>query len=305
MFSRPVIPALTLTVCWLIAAHSAVGVVVFERGKTQPTIGRLVRQDERSVVIQWEGPDGQAITREILRSEIEELLIVVSEQRLQALRPEDPAAYRDYAEELAVKRKDPDALSTSLRLYLIAAHLAPETLGHSCLLGMVALARDPAEQRRFRAMAYLLDPHHDRNVLKSTPDQASETDDAGRSGLLRAVQAMRRGQRRVAMQLLDREPVQNEFEKYEDVISIEQFRSLKDEIPPPLLRRLLTLEWILSREQDTGDSPFSDRSTSWSQIAQRRELAPAVPLSLETLTEFDPRACVYQQGAWVRPEGRP
>jgi hypothetical protein len=99
--------------------------------------------------------------------------------------------------------------------------------------------------------------------------------------------------------------VQNEFEKYEDLITTEQFRSLKDEIPPPLLRRLLTLEWILSRAQDTGDSPFSDRSTSWSQIAQRRELAPAVPLSLETLTEFDPRACVYQQGVWVRPEGRP
>jgi hypothetical protein len=119
--------ALTLIACWLAAWQSAWGVVVFERGKPQPTIGRLVRQDERSIVIELDRPGGTPTIREILRSDIEDLLIVVSEERLNALRPEDPDAYRDYAEELAVKRKDPDALLASLRLYLIAAHLSHQT----------------------------------------------------------------------------------------------------------------------------------------------------------------------------------
>ncbi|MCL4202740.1 MAG: hypothetical protein KJ000_09605 [Pirellulaceae bacterium] len=293
---------LTLIVCWLAAWQSASGVVVFERGKPQPTIGRLVRQDERAIVIQMEPPGAAPTLREILRSDIEELLIVVSEERLAALRPENPSAYRDYAEELAVKRKDPDALLASLRLYLIAAHLSPETLGQSCLLGMVALARSPAEERRFRAMAFLLDPSHDRSILKSAAESAVVRDEVGRSGLLKAVQAMRRGQRRIALQLADRDPVRKEFEKYEDLIGWEEFRNIEDEIPPQALRRLLTIEWLLTRDGEDSAAMFADRRTSWSQIAERQELQPLAPLTLETLTEFDPRECVYQQGRWVRPD---
>jgi hypothetical protein len=299
---KPTPVALTLIACWLAAWQSAWGVVVFERGKPQPTIGRLVRQDERSIVIELDRPGGTPTIREILRSDIEDLLIVVSEERLKALRPEDPAAYRDYAEELAVKRKDPDALLASLRLYLIAAYLAPETLGQSCLLGMVALARNPAEERRFRAMAFLLDPNHDRGVLKAAMEATAPRDEAGRSGLLKAVQAMRRGQRRIALQLADREPVLREFEKYEDLIGWDEFRRLEDEIPPQALRRLLVIEWLLTRDGDEGTAPFADRRTSWSQIAERQELKPLAPLTLETLTEFDPRECVYHQGQWVRPD---
>jgi hypothetical protein len=304
MMVRPWLVVLNLSIFWLILEQSATAVVVFERGKTQPTIGRLVRQDERSVVIELEEPGGRVITREIPRSEIEDLLIVVSEERLSALRPEDPAAYRDYAEELAAKRKDPDARLASLRLYLIAAHLDPDTLGHSSLLGMIALARNPTEERRFRAMAFLLDPNHDRRVLTSTKRGAAVGDDAGRAGLLKAIQAMRRGQRRLALQWADREPVQKEFEKYQDLIGLDQFQSLETEIPPQMLRRLLTLEWILTRDGDEGESPLIDRRTSWSQTVERRELDPVAPLHLETLTEFDPRESIYDQGRWMRPAGR-
>ncbi len=291
-----------LAVVWLVAAHIAWGVVVFERGRSEPTIGRLVRQDERSIVILIPQADGSQITREILRSQIEDLIVVVCPDRLAALRPENPAEYRDYAEELASKRKDPDALVTSLRLYLIAAYLAPETLGHSCLLAMIALARDPREERRFRAMAFLLDPKHDRRILRTTEeDRAEEVIDEGRHGLLQAVRAMRRGQRRAALQWLERPSVHQELEKYQDLICPEQFRSWDDEIPPAMLRRLLTVEWLLGRAEDAADSLSADRSLAWSQIARQRELAPVVPLTLETLTEFDPRESIYDQGRWRRP----
>jgi len=46
-------------------------------------------------------------------------------------------------------------------LYLIAAYRNPQELGRSSLLGMTALARTPAEERRFRAMTYLLGDDHD------------------------------------------------------------------------------------------------------------------------------------------------
>ncbi len=291
-----------LAVVWLVAAHIAWGVVVFERGRSEPTIGRLVRQDERSIVILIPQADGSQITREILRSQIEELIVVVYQDRLAALRPENPAEYRDYAEELAIKRKDPDALVTSLRLYLIAAYLAPETLGHSCLLAMIALARDPGEERRFRAMAFLLDPKHDRRILRTTEeDRAEEVIDEGRHGLLQAVRATRRGQRRAALQWLERPSVHQELEKYQDLICPEQFRSWDDEIPPAMLRRLLTVEWLLGRAEDAADSLSADRSLAWSQIARQREFAPVVPLTLDTLTEFDPRESIYDQGRWRRP----
>ena len=287
---------------WLAATQSAWGIVVFERGRSEATVGRLVRQDERSIVIEIAQPDGNPIKREILRSGIDELIVVVCEDRLAALRPENPAEYRDYAEELFVKRKDPDALETSIRLYLIAAYLAPETLGHSCLLAMIALARDPAEQRRFRAMAFLLDPKHDRTILKmADEDRSDEPSDEGRHGLLQAVRAIRRGQRRVALQWLERPFVLQELEKYQDLICPEQIRSLDDEIPPAVLRRLLVVEWLLGRSEDAGDSMSADRTLAWSQIARRRELAPIVPLTLETLTEFDPRESIYDHGRWRRP----
>jgi len=302
MLPKTISLPLIAVLCWLNVWQLAEGVVVFERGKSQPTIGLLVRQDENLIVIRQQMPDGELQTREIFRSEIEDLLIAVSEERLSQLRPEDPSAYRDYAEELAVKRRDPDALQASLRLYLIAAHLAPDRLGRSCLLGMVALARSPREERRFRAAAYLLDPNHDRSVLRSTAQAADSRDDAGRSGLLKAVQAMRRGQSRIALQIADREPVQKELEKYADLITLDQLQQLGDEIPPDMLRRLLIVEWLLTREGDEADAVFADRNTSWSQLVERNELTPVRPLSLETLTEFDPRECVYRDGRWNRPD---
>ena len=99
----------------------------------------------------------------------------MSEERLAELVRSNPDAYREYAEELAEKRKDPDAQQTSIRLFQMAAVLDPQRLGRSCLLGMVPLARDAAEQRRFRAMAYLLDPDHDPALLQASEQTAARS----------------------------------------------------------------------------------------------------------------------------------
>ena len=41
--------------------------------------------------------------------------------------------------------------------------------------------------------------------------------------------------------------------------------------------------------------------TRWSSILQSRQLSPVAGLNLETISEFDPRKCVFRNGAWKAP----
>jgi hypothetical protein len=41
--------------------------------------------------------------------------------------------------------------------------------------------------------------------------------------------------------------------------------------------------------------------TSWSAISKSHGLSALPSLALESLTEFDPRACLFRDGKWVRP----
>ena len=290
-----------------IQASPVRAVIVFEKGKDQPTVGYLERQDENLIVIREQLPGGRTQIRELLRSEIDDILITVSNERLESLSPDKPATYRDYAEELAEKRKDPDARATGLRLYLIAAHLDSAKLGRSSLLGMVGLARTPSETRRFRAMAYLLDPNHDRSLLQGSPNATGPpaiVDDEGREVLLKAIQAFRRGESRWRT-LADREIVKKAFERFSDVLSHEEFISVGKETPPDVLRKVLTLELILAGKDGSERKQHSKEVAPWSRIVDR-EGTVAVPwLSLETITEFDPRECLFRSGNWGRPQGEP
>ena len=166
----------------LFAARPASAVIIFLKGQDQPLLGYLVRETSDVVVFRQLLEDGQQRRRTLSKSDIEELINSVSDERLETLERSDPQAYREYAEELSEKRKDPDAQQTAIRLFLIAAYLDTDRLGRSCLLGMAGLARDEAERRRFMAMAYLLDPKHDTNLLKSrtvtSPSQPQPQADA-------------------------------------------------------------------------------------------------------------------------------
>ena len=127
------------------------------------------------------------------------------------MRPDRPQAYRDYAEELAEKRDDPEARMTSLRLYLIAAHLDPERLGRGCLLGMSNLAETPFEARKYRALAYLLDPKHDRTIFQ-LPLPPPAKSDPSRQEFLRCLAAFAGGRLKEALGLARKPGVQDHFE---------------------------------------------------------------------------------------------
>jgi hypothetical protein len=272
-------------------------ITIFERGKTEATRGRLVRQTATDITIEETLPSGEKRQRTIPREQIEDLIDPVSPERLAELSPDEPQAYRNYAEELAEKRVDPDAQAAAIRLYLIAAWLDPERLGKSSLLGLTALARTTEEERNFRALAYLHDADHDRRLLRSAAPRAAaaEAPSEARENLRRTLQLRRQGNRRSALLNLGRIGVAEELQMYSDILTPEEFD--QPGLPDSLLQKIVSLELAL----ESGEAIASEGPLSWSQIGGAGAAAPVPSLRLETITEFDPRQCLYRDGSWKTP----
>lgn len=285
-------------------------VVVYPKGGGEPITGYLVRQSPEVVVVAVPQPDGTTRERALARELIDDVLIVVSEERLASLKLDTPQDYRDYAEELASKWRDPDARSMALRLYLIAAHLEPDRLGRSCLLGMVGLGRTPAEKRKFRAMAYLLDPERDARLLNEVDEEdpaRPSLPPGAAADLAECLRLLRRDLRPQALRSAQREEVKASFDKIKSALTFEEFERLcnsRKTLTPAQLKRILLAEASLIRVVRAGDVPKVDAGktgASWSQVMTDRPPPPVPSLSLETLTEFDPRECEFRDGKWVAP----
>ncbi len=341
--------ALSLSLLLAVSAGKAEAIIVLLKGQDAPVRGYFVRENEHVVVLQQLQSDGSTQERTLSRSEIEEIIRSVDSDRLATLTPSNPDAYREYAEELAEKSKDPDAQVTAIRLFLIAASLQPQRLGRSCLLGMVPLARHEAEQKRFRAMAYLLDPTHDTALLAMpavTRTPKSDLEPRQVEFLLRALRLLRQGKQRDALAQARRVKLKERLHELTDTITYKEFERAceptcpycqrgrepcpdckgakfveskacarcsatgdipchacggdyrNNRLPPSLFRRIiqLELEWLPADE--TAAPPPDTTRASWSKSVQEAQLQPLAPLTLETLTEFDPRANTYREGQW-------
>jgi len=293
---------------WMTASSRAA--IVLPKGDGPPIAGFLVHDDSTKIVLRERLADGTFQDREIMRSQIDEVILTVSAERLQSLRPDDPSGYRDYAEELAEKRKDPEARATAVRLYLIAAHLAPDKLGRSCLMGIAALADEPADVRKFRALAYLLDPAHNRELLKRSDvpvPSAGAAAHANTSELVDALRFLRQGKYALAAQQAESaEPL---FDQYAQFLSYREFLRTCEAAPSSgpsddLLRRILHIELTLSEPpapRENRETPQDVPSADWRQIVTTGGHAPVPSLSLETITEIDPRKCVFRRSRWAEP----
>jgi hypothetical protein len=281
----------------------ALAVVVLKVGAKQPIMGHLVRQDERIVVVREEVPGGDSRETQIPRSQIDELILTVSPQRLAALDPAQPQVYREYAEELAEKRRDPEARDAARRLYAIAAARGGERLRRGALLGLVALARSPAEERRLRAAAFLHDPAHDPAILASpTPASPLTAPTAPPPAeLAAAVRLIRQGRGAEAAALLQLPQVRRAARTLASALTLAELdaaasaATLGDEQLAKILRAELLLEGTAAPPSRTEKQP------AWSQTIQSGDLVPLPSLSLDKLTEFDPAECLFRGGKWVRP----
>ncbi len=318
-------PVLTLLAVAILLSTVQPGgaVVVYKKGATQPIAGYLVREDDREVVLRQLRADGRSEDVAIPKAEIEDLLHTVDPARLAALDPDRPLEYREYADELAEKKLDPEAREAALRLYVIAAELSSRTRqssgglnsgefsyqsGHAAMLGLIALARSPEEEARFRAAAYLSDPRHDSALLRTpTPiaSSAAPVDPAAQQKLLEAVQHARRGRGEVAARLIERPDIAAVLAAARALVSKEEFQRIcrAKELDDGQLRTLLKLEVALEMALSPADASATsaqNAARSWVQLL-REPQTPLRPLNLSHLTEFDPRQSVYREGKWVEP----
>jgi hypothetical protein len=284
-------------------------VVVLLKGNATPVMGFLVSQDEANVVVREPLADGGHRDRAFRRSEIEQLIITVSPERLTALDPDDPRGYHNYAEELTEKRQDPEARQTAIRLYQVAASLDASQLGRSSLLGMIELARTADEERRFRACAYLLDPAHDAGVLREPDAVPAAAQVANRTesyaDFARALVALRQGRTDVARRLFELPRVERQLGQFAGVLSQEELgEALRAEsLSPAQLYKVVLLELAITPaagETATAKTPAAP-PTSWREGLKRGGRKPLRAVSLETLTEFDPSECLFRDGRWVEP----
>jgi hypothetical protein len=267
--------------------------------------GTLVREDKDHVVLRTTGSDGKSHEETFRRADIDEVLPPFSRERLAALDPASPEGYRDYAEELRARRRDPQARDLAIRLYLTAAWLDRQRLGRSGLLGMISLARSPEEEKKFRAALYLIDPRTPLTSLESPAAEAApptEEDNSAVNDLLRALRLLRTGKGATARALTEKPAVAKLLDNYSRVLSKTEFNAAAGQAT--LNGRELRQVLLLELELDSLLHPSAAASERAASLSWSRELTgagnKAVPsLALETLTEFDPRKCLWRDGEWV------
>lgn len=317
--------------------------------------GFVVKDDGKKLSVRIEG---KAAPDDYDKAKIK-IIFQPDYARLEKLSPENPKAYRDYADELARRQSDPESQYFALRLYLIAAHLDPEKLGRSSLLGMSAIAKSPGKARKYRAMAYLLDPKTDAALLKKDGPppfgkgkDAKDADNALRS-FQQALRLFRTGHLKDARQFATQPGVDKFFDAAPGMLEPKAFLQVCDQAEcstckttkhvrcPDCEGKKTAFNFgnekcftcagsgqILCRSCDgTGASPsvienhlpiilrtelwaaelFTGEPSDlpvpggWGATYQSRQMNPVPVLSLETITEFDPRQCLFRDYAWKTP----
>ncbi|MGE0755423.1 MAG: hypothetical protein AB7F89_07935 [Pirellulaceae bacterium] len=308
-YSQLAVPRRSLAWMAVLLAVSPVptawAVIVIEKGTGTRIRGHLVSDEPARLVIRERLPDGSLQERTIPRASVDDVIQAVSAERLQALDKRNPQAYRDYAEELAEKREDPDAEATAIRLFLIAAYLEPTKLGRSSLLGMVALARSPAEERKFRALAFLLDGAHDRSVLREPAGGSLDIMALSRDErvlLAAMLRALREGRADDARAMAGRPAMGPVLSRISRILAHDDFATLRngDRVSPALLRRIVTLELMMAGEPAASDQTGSEvRRSGWSDLTTSALATELPQLTLATVTEFNPADCHFRDGRWV------
>ncbi|PQO36680.1 hypothetical protein [Blastopirellula marina] len=297
---------LCVSLAW---GENLVAAVVYLKGDDEPIAGYLESSDNQTIRLRIPASAGEDVHQTIDRSEIELLLQPVTADRLEQLSPDNPKAYREYAEELVEKKSDPDARETATRLFLIAAYLDPQKEGRSALLGMTPLMNDAQGVRQLRAMAYLLGPEHDVSLLGGTSQEeiarGVPLSEEQRSEVIEVLHMLRQSKRVEARQLLQREEIRAAMRQGTNKITPEECLTLSNgtcpgctpgEIPNYMLQKLVAAEYELS---SSGASEAMQ--TEWGYYLDGNFLQALPVLSLQNGTRFDPQKCLYRDGQWIEP----
>ena len=191
--------------------------------------------------------------------------------------------------------------------------LGEGTLRRGSLLGLAALARSPQEEPTSSG------PPRISMIPNMTPRRLAGTGDAKLTRtptspehvaeLLSALRLIRQGKGQQAKVIVEKPIVREQLDGLAKIITAEELlaactsKPLTDE----RLYKLLQAErrWGSSLGNGSASSSANELAQperSWTSAVKSRGLSPLPSLTyLESLTEFDPRACLFRDGKWVRP----
>ncbi len=264
--------------------------------------GRLTSQSDLEIIFQERVDANNYIERRIPRDQVVAIVPTVDEQRLAALDPAKPLEYRALAEELAGWRVDPEAQILAIRLYLIAARLTSGSDRRHALLALVELSRSPDERQRFSEFAFLVDESLPRSILipkpllNGPPVLLAEIEE-----LIRAVQAVRRGDGSSVEEIFQRPSSRIILDRASEICTLEQLQQAAAARLHSLdeLNLLIKLE-IALQSLFNGQPPVVG-DQSWCRQSQDKRIAEWELPNWSNVTEFDPADCVYRNGRWQAP----
>jgi hypothetical protein len=183
-------------------------------------------------------------------------------------------------------------------------------LRRGSLLGLAALARSPAEERRFRAAAYLYDPEHDAALLAGSGDAKlarTPTVTEPLAELLGALRLIRQSRGPQAKAIIERPVLHDPIAGLAKIITPDELlaacltKNLSDEQFLQVLQAESAIERSLSGRAAGGADSIAPQQAGWTAAVKSHGLTPLPSLALDSLTEFDPQACLYRDGKWIAP----
>lgn len=306
---RSVLAAIFLSIFFGIVTRAGAVTIVL-KGKDDPIHGYLVKEDPVEVHVRIVTVSGTQVKVYPVKN-IAFINRPLDSDRLSDLTPAKPDDYRQYAEELSDQKVDPEARELATRLFLVAAHLDQDRLGRSCLLGLTNLARTRQEKARCRALAYLLDPEHDRALLERSADDdsANKVESVNEyKALVSIIEAINRGRTRQAQGIAKRHDLPQLLARYDRLLTPEELSLAlatpeQSSISPELQVRILRFYHELLAKKITGAKHLAKRPTNkWNiGLLNSDNQEPVRTLALDSITGFDPRESLYRGGKWVRP----
>jgi hypothetical protein len=277
--------------------------VIWVRGQSAQVYGQIVSMTDTHYEVRVFERGQFSETVKIERSTIQQAVSNISVQRLTQLDPSNAAAYRDYAEELAVQKTDPSARDLARRLYLIAAAHSDGTLRSSALLGLISIAESNVHRRRLEILRSLVDPHSTFTGIAGEQDSKLDSVTADQKRLmLKLIHAIRKEKSDQAIKLLTPASNRNVFDLWSDDCGLEELDRMARVNRPgkSQLAKLLIIESRIMSPQTNPVNP-SGRKLNWGDFATQVSGTLGALPSFNNVTRFDPEKSVYREGRWVKP----
>ncbi|HMP78396.1 MAG TPA: hypothetical protein PKD54_02980 [Pirellulaceae bacterium] len=221
--------------------------------------------------------------------------------QLSLLRPEQPADYRDVAEELMFYNHIVGSRELAMRLYLVGAYHSTGSVRSSSLRGLVAAARDDAERSKFIRLHQLWDAHQAAPSRQDVP--LRRPDESGRRELSDILDALVRGdselahQRWLASGSQVREWLKLRTPLGQDIEHWTESSRLSDQDRYRVLAWWIQLDQVGEVRQYEGLLQTADL---WAMSARRPLPIDHRLPTLTDVSEFDPRLCRWVNNQWIR-----